>query len=238
LDQFLWRYRARVVTPGPPLGFSPRQARGVAARARVYEEALRQFAEKGFETTRVEDVVSAAGVAWGTFFRYFPRKEDVLLEAAVHHHREHVVPTVDAGLESGEQSARSVALDLFLAMLSPAAHPPRLHGEIVSEVIESRERFTAMLGEDQPFVVLVARVVEYGQRRGEVRTDLDALTLAGVLAAGTLFPTIYGYYYVLRGLRSLDTTDGPATLVERAFGVVWRGLEPIPELAEAEAATA
>jgi AcrR family transcriptional regulator len=234
----LWRYRAPLVTPGPPLGFTPRQARGVAARARVYDEALRQFAEKGFEATRVEDVVSAAGVAWGTFFRYFPRKEDVLLEAAVHHHREHVVPAVEAGLESGERSARSVALALFLAMLSPAAHPPRLHGEIVSEVIESRERFAAMLGQDQPFVVLVARVIEYGQRRGEVRSDLDVLTLAGVLAAGTLFPTIYGYYYVLRGLRALDTTDGLDALVERAFGVVWRGLEPLADLAQPEAAAA
>ena len=67
----------------PPLGFRPRQERGVAARRRVYDAAIRQFAEKGVAATRIEDVVAAAGVAWGTFYRYFPRKEDVLLEAAV-----------------------------------------------------------------------------------------------------------------------------------------------------------
>jgi AcrR family transcriptional regulator len=224
--------------PGPPLGFTPRQARGIVARARVYDEAMAQFGEKGFAATRIEDVVNAAGVAWGTFFRYFPRKEDVLLEAAVHHHREYVVPAVETGLQGGDRSARSVALDLFLAMLSPSEHPPRLHGEIVGEVVESRERFAAMLGEDQPFIVLVGRVVEYGQQRGEVRSDIDVLTLAGVLAAGTLFPTIYGYYYVLRGLQGIDTTPGPGALVERAFGVVWRGLEPLADLAESGAAAA
>jgi AcrR family transcriptional regulator len=65
----------------PPLGFRPRQARGVAARTRVYDAAIRQFAEQGVAATRIEDVVAAGGVAWGTFYRYFPRKEDVLLEA-------------------------------------------------------------------------------------------------------------------------------------------------------------
>jgi hypothetical protein len=64
------------------------------------------------------------------------------------------------------------------------------------------------------------------------------LTLAGVLAAGTLFPTIYGYYYVLLGLQGIDTTPGPGALVERAFGVVWRGLEPLADLAESGAAAA
>ncbi len=215
------------MTSVSPLGFRPRQARGIAARTRVYDEALRQFAEKGVSGTRVEDVVRAAGVAWGTFFRYFPRKEDVLLEAAVVHHRDHVVPAVDAGLAGGA-SSREVALSIFIAMLVPVEHPPQLHGTIVQEVIDSRERFAAMLGQDQPFVVLVARVIRHGQERGEVRDDLDVLTLAGTLIAGTLFPTLYCYYRVLPGLAELDRRPGPEALVERSFGVVWRGLEPLP----------
>jgi AcrR family transcriptional regulator len=211
----------------PPLGTIPRQARGVAARARVYEAAMEQFAAKGVEGARVEEIIAAADVAWGTFFRYFPRKEDVLLEAAVRHFREHVVPVVEAALAEHEQPAREVARLLFHALLSPVEHPAPLHGAIVREVVDRRERFAALLGDDQePLVVFVARVLAQGQERGEVREDIDALMLAGILTAGTLFTTLQGYYRPLRGLRGLDTIAGPEALVERSFGVVWRGLEP------------
>jgi AcrR family transcriptional regulator len=220
-------YRPWTVPLDPPLGSVPRQARGIAARARIYEAARAQFAAKGVEGARVEEIVGAAGVAWGTFFRYFPRKEDVLLEAAVRHFRERVVPVVEGALDEHEQPAREVARLLFHALLSPAEHPAPLHGAIVREVVDRRERFAALLGDDQaPLVVFVARVVAQGQERGEVRDDIDALTLAGVLTAGTLFTTLQGYYRPLRGLRGLDTIAGPEALVERSFGVVWRGLEP------------
>ena len=35
-------------------------------------------------------MIADAGVSWATFFRYFPRKEDVLIELAARHFREQV----------------------------------------------------------------------------------------------------------------------------------------------------
>ena len=43
---------------------------------------MAEYARVGLDTARVEDIVAAAGVSWGTFFHYFPAKEDVLLDAA------------------------------------------------------------------------------------------------------------------------------------------------------------
>jgi len=48
---------------------------------------MKEFARHGFDQARVEDIVADAGVSWGTFFRYFPRKEDVLLQMGVEHSR-------------------------------------------------------------------------------------------------------------------------------------------------------
>ena len=212
----------------PPLGFRPRQERGVAARTRVYDAAIRQFAEKGVAATRIEDVVAAAGVAWGTFYRYFPRKEDVLLEAAVRHFRERLVPLVEADLADSRHSTQDKALRLFVALLEPGEHPPQLRAEMLNETIKHRERFGAMLGgDDHALVQLVARVVAQGQERGEVRTDIDRFTLAGTLIAGIIFTTIYAYYGAFRGFRDAEPTADLPTLLERILEIIWHGFKPI-----------
>lgn len=217
------------MTDDPPLPPRPRQARGAVARTRVYDAALRRFAEHGVAATRIEDVVADADVAWGTFYRWFPRKQDVLLEAAVRHLRERVTPAVDAGLGDADRSARDVALELFTTLLDPGDHPVALFGEVLGEVMSNRARFAGMYGEDpQPIMALIARVVTDGQQRGEVRADLDAFTLAVTLFAGAAFPVVYGYYGAFRGTPGTEPPGPPDALIERFFGVAWRGLEVAP----------
>jgi AcrR family transcriptional regulator len=48
-------------------------------KGELLEMAERLFIEKGFEAVRVSDIVQALGVAQGTFYYYFPSKEEVLL---------------------------------------------------------------------------------------------------------------------------------------------------------------
>ncbi len=49
-----------------------------ARRQELVDAAARVFAERGVEQTAVSDVVSAAGVAQGTFYLYFDSKTDVV----------------------------------------------------------------------------------------------------------------------------------------------------------------
>src|SRR3954469_13322842 len=77
-------------TSQSPLPAPPTQARGVDKRDRLYDAAIARYREAGVADTRVEDVIADAGVSWATFFRYFPRKEDVLLEGAARHFRDRV----------------------------------------------------------------------------------------------------------------------------------------------------
>jgi AcrR family transcriptional regulator len=45
----------------------------------IQNEALRLFAENGYENTTVDQIAFAAAISPRTFFRYFPTKEDVVI---------------------------------------------------------------------------------------------------------------------------------------------------------------
>lgn len=49
-------------------------------RSALEQAAARLFEERGFAATTVRDIAAAAGVGERTFFRYFPSKEDLVLQ--------------------------------------------------------------------------------------------------------------------------------------------------------------
>ncbi|MFI9765962.1 TetR family transcriptional regulator [Streptomyces sp. NPDC052415] len=57
-----------------------REAHKAATRKALQEAAARMFEERGYAQTTVRDIAAAAGVTERTFFRYFPSKEDLVLD--------------------------------------------------------------------------------------------------------------------------------------------------------------
>src|SRR5262245_11309899 len=119
LDQALVGYRAgdarSARMPAPPT-----QARGFQKRDRIYRAAIDRFSAEGVRATKVVYVTADADVSWAPFFRYFPRKGDVLIEAAARHYRDHVRPTAEESLADGRLKISTVIQRLLISLLRPA----------------------------------------------------------------------------------------------------------------------
>jgi AcrR family transcriptional regulator len=198
-----------------PLPVPPTQARGEQTRDRLQAAALAGFARAGIAGTRIEDIVEEAGVSWATFFRYFPRKEDVLIEGAARHFRDRVRDVAQRGLRDRRLRVRTVIERTFAALLEPAELPPALHNAAMLEVFANPPRFAALVGDHpQPVIGLVAELLGEGRRRGEVRQDVDPSLAAMVLTAGCMLPAA----------QAAAAGADPVAGARLALEVLWGGL--------------
>jgi TetR/AcrR family transcriptional regulator len=201
---------------GARLPEPPKQARGVEKRERLYTAALARFERDGVAETRVEDVIADAGVSWATFFRYFPRKEDVLIEAIARHFRQHAMPLVEKARADRRTRVRKTIERLLVALLTADEIAQPLHNQAFIEVFANPARFAVMVdnGHPAPLIGLIAELLEEGRSRGEVSPELDPGFAALTVTAGAMFPAV----------QAAVAGAEPAISIGPALDLLWSGI--------------
>ncbi len=156
------------------------QDRSRETRRRLIEAADRLWREKGFDSTAVSEVCEAAGVSKGTFFYYFPRKEDLLIDLAL--------ATAERVWEQWEQlaekdlSTRETLKILVNSIARRAQRTPRLLlARTIVELLGLAGQWQSVRGERPDFHKIFAATFTKGKRNGDVSRAHDVDELASIL---------------------------------------------------------
>ena len=163
--------------PGPAGQSRPglRERKKARTRAAIREHALRLFREQGYDETTVEQIAEAAEVSPSTFFRYFPTKEDVVLQDDMD------LLWMDAyraqPTDLGPIAAMRAALGIGLGSLG-AAEVAQLREamDLAMTVPAVRARMLEELARTTRIIAEAA-----AERAGKAASDFDAQVLAGAV---------------------------------------------------------
>ena len=202
-------------TPHTGSSTGRRQRRSAETRERLFRAALELFASKGFLQTTVEDITEAADVGKGTFFNYFPSKDHILIAFG-----EMQLAKLEASIEDARRT--NVSMPDFLRSLGArmTAEPTR-NPAIIRTLLQAYLSTTpvrqAMVDLQKRAHALHTQIVQLGQERGEIRSDLPASEIAYVFRQ-TIFGTLL--IWSLYGDASLHSR------IDNAFNVLWSGMAP------------
>jgi len=159
----------------PPAQSGLRERKKARTRASIREHALRLFREQGYQATTVEQIAAAAEVSPSTFFRYFPTKEDVVLQDDMDVRLIETLERQPAGL-SPLGAVRAATLEVFasyseadIEVLSQTTALTMTVPEIRARALDEFTRTIEVIGE------------AVAKRAGRSPDDLAVRVMAGAI---------------------------------------------------------
>ena len=154
-----------------------RERKKEETKRRIFETAIKLFADKGFQATTVDEIAEAADVAKGTFFNYFPRKE-----AIVHFLFEEWTEIGEQLIAERDRSAEERIVEMF----TTAARSFGETRELASTV--ARFALQEMCAPDMEDThrrhdLLFEQLWLQGVESGELRSEVDPKHAMGVLGS-------------------------------------------------------
>lgn len=185
-----------------------RERKKVRLRQQIIETSIRLFRKRGYENTRVDDIVQLLEISQPTFFRYFPSKDAVLREvgrrgfACIKDHLETEL--------SSKASTRERLRELYHTLAHEVESDRPLWQAVVLSGAMDPVRSPEMRGPEEIAVSLLREILGEGQKRGEITRAFPIVHLAEFMEG--LYTTIVRRWAV--------DLEGPHNLSERVGSAV------------------
>lgn len=168
--------------PAVPRTYSKRASNKELRKENLYAAAVTLFRRQGFDQTRVEEITQAAGVAKGTFFNYFPTKEDVLLYIGERHMtRLGAAMSNGTGKQISQERSAVAALKAVLRALADSLEEDK---DLVRLAVDKAMKITHLApaaGGRFSLQGLVVLLIRRAQWTGEVHPAVDPELVAQML---------------------------------------------------------
>jgi len=200
----------------PPLAPPPpglRERKKARTRASIREHALRLFREQGYQATTVEQIAAAAEVSPSTFFRYFPTKEDVVLQDDMDARMIEALDRQPAGL-SPLGAVRAATREMFAAYTAADVEVLTQTTALTMTVPEIRTR---ALDEFARTINVIGEAV--AKRAGRSPDDLAVRVMAGAIVGAIMSITM-----PWEGWSDQQTLEGTFQRIEQGLALLEAGL--------------
>lgn len=151
-------------------------------RQRIAHAALELFAKRGIDATTIAEISEAADIGKGTFFTYFPTKEDVFVEVGTL-----ILERIGTSLHAADVPADAPAALLLERAVLPGIDWHEAHPALSKVSVAVMMRQPSSLSARDPSITvledILAGIVEAGKAAGQFRASADARTAADVLLA-------------------------------------------------------
>jgi AcrR family transcriptional regulator len=154
---------------------SAREAKRLQTRERLMGAAIAEFKRSGMAEADVSAIVTAAGVAHGTFFFHFPTKEHVLLDLE-RREEERIAKQLGRYVDSNHDIASTLSEAVRLVV----GLERRLGAVLFKDFLALHFSQTRPVDEskEHPVIVLVAQEIGNAQARGQVAPDVNPMNSA------------------------------------------------------------
>ena len=157
-------------------------------KRRIFDTAMKLFAEKGYSETSVEEITAVTGIAKGTLYYHFARKEDIFYFLT-----DEGMKLLKNSIEikaNKKSSAIEKLREIILIQIKIIVKYEELITLILSQMWGKTERNIKSQECMRDFISIIENVVSEGIQNGELK-NLDANVVAtnifGVMCTGMLY---------------------------------------------------
>ena len=139
-------------------------------RGKIIDAAWKLFYRQGYDDTTVEEIIEESGTSRGSFYHYFPGKDDLLSTLADVFDRkyEELSETMDPEMDRFDQL---MYLNRELFAMMENSTPLDLVARLYSSQLVTRGD-KSLMDHNRIYYRLLRQIVLQGQERGELRSDV------------------------------------------------------------------